>query len=169
MAALDQVEDLGKQPMVKVNALTMMMLAHNWIMEEGRRTNLPISSLLISFVYARSRPRNAQFLSNGSIAKVFRSTMSLLPISTIVPPSAVSLHDSSNSSPTKELRMTSQPRPPVARRISSANFPLREENMRFRGMPKLLARNSRLSSVPTVTKICALLHVSLLPSLMQLI
>lgn len=113
----------------------------------------PMSPLLISLVYDRSTARNEQLRSKGSMASVLRSTMSRLPISTMMPPSAVSRHDSSSSSPMSELRITSTPRPPVSRRISSAKRVLRELNMRFSGMLKVRARNSRLSSVPTVTKI----------------
>ena len=77
--------------------------------------------------------------------------MSTLPISTMVPPSAQIRHDSSSSSPVRELIMTSMPLPLVACMISDANFVVREEKIRAGGMPKVDIRNSRFSWVPTVT------------------
>lgn len=111
----------------------------------------------MSFVYEKSMARNEQLRSNGSMDSAFRSTMSFLPISTNVPPSAVMRHDSSRISPVSELSTTSTPFPPVAARMADAKSVLREENMWSRGMLYCVARNSRFSSVPTVTKISACL------------
>ncbi len=48
-----------------------------------------------------------QLRSNGSMLSQFRSMTSFLPISTMVPPSAVIIQDSSSKSPVRELMMTS--------------------------------------------------------------
>ena len=95
--------------------------------------------------------RKEQFLSKGSIERQLRLTISRLPISTMVPPSAQILQDASSSSPMRELSTTSTPRPLVADITCSANLALRDENMWLAGIPKVFIRKSRFSSVPTVT------------------
>lgn len=121
-------------------------------------TDLEEASLVKCLVYERSTARNEQFRSNGSMASALRSTMSLFPISTMVPPSAQILHEASSSSPIRELRITSTPRPLVTRRISWAKSVFRDEKIRSGGMPKVWVRKSRFSCVPTVAKISAFLY-----------
>ena len=101
----------------------------------GRTTNLATSESLISFIQRNSTAQKEQFLSNSSILKMLQSTMSLLPISTILPPPARIPQDASRSSPTKELIMQFTPQPPIPHIISCANFVLREANIRLRGIP----------------------------------
>ena len=78
---------------------------------------------------AEVEARNEQLRSNGSMERELRSTMSFLPISTKMPPSAVMRQDSSRISPVRELRMTSTPRPAVSFLIAAAKSVLREEKM----------------------------------------
>lgn len=104
--------------------------------------------------WERFRARKEAFRSNGSINSMFRSRMSLFPISTIVPPLATIRHDSCKISPDKELRTASTPFPFVCSKIPEANAVVREENMWSSGISQLSRKKSRFSWVPTVANIC---------------
>lgn len=103
----------------------------------------------------RSNDRYEALWLNGANEMLFRSRRSFLPISMKFPLGARQRQDSCSISPVNEFRITSAPRPLVARMRSVANDIDRDENMRSSGIPYSVLRKRRFSSEPTVTYISA--------------
>lgn len=69
------------------------------------------------------------FRPKGSIGRLARPMISFMPISIMVPPSAMHRHDSVRRSPVIELKIISQPRLPVSFIRSLEKPVVLEDNM----------------------------------------